>query len=252
LFMGNGRSPALTGIASLLFGVKMGDVNCGMRGITKDLYRCLDLRTTGMEFASEFVIKATKMGVRMAEVPITVWPAKRRRPAHLRTFRDGWRHLRFMLSSAPDWLFFLSGMVLFLLGVGLVFWLLPGPHHLGHVVVDLHTMLFGMVLALTGAQIVSMGLFAAVFSFTERFPHGQHSLGGWLKRLRLEIGLLAGAILALAGVSGVARRIPNSLPVRGPIRQRHPVRDDQFCPGLCEGLRNLCLHRLVRSAPKTP
>jgi hypothetical protein len=195
-------TPALTGIASLFFGVGIGDVNCGMRGFTKNLYRRLDLRTTGMEFASEFVIKATKMGARVVEIPITVWPDKRGRPGHLRAFRDGWRHLRFMLLYAPNWLFLLPGMVLFLLGAGIVFWLLPGPRRLGDLVVDIHTMLFGMVFALMGAQIVSIGLFAKAFSFTERFSRSQRSLGRWLKRVRLEQGLIAGAILTLVGGSG--------------------------------------------------
>lgn len=195
-------TPVMSAIVNLFFGSGIGDVNCGMRGFTKDLYRQLGLRTTGMEFASEFVVKAAKMGARVAEIPITLWPDKRGRPPHLRSFRDGWRHLRFVLLYAPNWLFLLPGAVLFFLGAGLLCWLLPGPRHLGHVEVDVHTMLFGMVFALTGAQIISIGLFAKVFSFTERFSRNQGSLEGWLKRVTLEQGLIVGALLTLVGGCG--------------------------------------------------
>ncbi len=195
-------TPVMSAMANLFFGPGIGDVNCGMRGFTKGLYEQLGLRTTGMEFASEFVVKAAKVRARVAEIPITLWPDKRGRPSHLRTFRDGWRHLRFMLLYAPNWLFLVPGSTLFFLGIGTLMWLLPGPRHLGHIVVDVHTMLFGMTFALTGAQIISIGLFAKVFSFTERFARSQHSLERWLKRARLEQGLIAGAILTLIGGSG--------------------------------------------------
>lgn len=195
-------TPAMSAILNLFFGVGIGDVNCGLRGFTKDLYRRLDLRTTGMEFASELVIKAAKIGAKLTEIPITLWPDKRGRPPHLRSFRDGWRHLRFMLLYAPNWLFLLPGAFLALLGMALVFWLLPGPRHLGRVVLDVHTMLFGMMFTLVGAQIVFIGLFAKVFSYTERFSASHRSLERWLRHLRLEEGLIAGASLALFGAGG--------------------------------------------------
>jgi len=195
-------TPVMSLMANLFFGSGIGDINCGMRGFTKDLYRRLDLHTTGMEFASEFVIKAARIGARVAEIPIKLWSDKRGRPPHLHSFRDGWRHLRFMLLYAPNWLFLVPGSSLFFLGVGILCWLLPGPRHLGRVGVDLHTMLFGMVFALTGVQIISLGLFAKVFSFTERFSRSQHSLERWLKRARLEQGLVAGAMLTFLGGSG--------------------------------------------------
>jgi hypothetical protein len=107
-----------------------------------------------------------------------------------------------MLLYAPNWLFLLPGTALFLLGLALVVWLLPGPRHPGRVTLDLHTMLFGLIFALTGTQIISIGLFAKVFGFTERFSRSQRSLERWLKTLRLEQGLVAGAMLTLAGASG--------------------------------------------------
>ena len=107
-----------------------------------------------------------------------------------------------MLLYAPNWLFLLPGGLLALIGLALVFWLLPGPRQLGRAVLDVHTMLFGMVFTLLGAQIVSMGFFAKVFSYPERFSPQQRSLERWLKRLRLEEGLIAGSALALFGAGG--------------------------------------------------
>jgi len=196
-------TPVMSAIVNLFFGAGIGDVNCGMRGFTTDLYNRLGLRTGGMEFASEFVIKAAKAGARTAEIPITLWPDKRGRPPHLRSFRDGWRHLRFMLLYAPNWLFLVPGGTLFLLGVALVFWLLPGPRQVGRTVIDVHTMLFGMVFALIGTQTIATGLFAKVYSYTERFSQNQRSLEGWLKRVKLEAGLVLGALLTIAGAAGI-------------------------------------------------
>lgn len=195
-------SPVLGFILNLLFRPRIGDVNCGMRAFTKELYRHLDLRTTGMEFASEFVIKAARAGAHFSEIPITLWPDKRGRPPHLRSFHDGWRHLRFMLLFAPNWLFLFPGALLMTVGLGIVFWLLPGPREVGRLTLDVHTMLFGMMFALLGAEIVSIGLFAKVFSYAERFSNHQHSLELWLKRMRLEQGLAAGGALAIFGGAG--------------------------------------------------
>ncbi len=195
-------NPAITLILNSLFHGNIGDAYCGMRGFSKALYERADLRCTGMEFALEFTIKALKLAARIAEIPIILWPDKRGRRPHLRTFHDGWRSLRFMMLYAPNWLFLIPGTTLFLLGVAMVLWLLPGPRRLGRAEIDLHTMIFGAMFALTGAQIVSIGLFAKVFSLTERFSHRHYSLERWLKRVTLEEGLIVGAILVLAGGSG--------------------------------------------------
>src|SRR6266700_13295 len=122
-FVGN---PALTAILNRFFNVGIGDAYCGMRGFTKRIYQSIDPRTTGMEFALELVIKASKMGANVTEVPITLWPDKRGRAPHLRTLHDGWRSLRFMLLYAPNWLFVGPGTFLLMFGLALVFWLLPG------------------------------------------------------------------------------------------------------------------------------
>jgi hypothetical protein len=195
-------TPFLSALLHLFFGAGVGDINCGMRGITRELCQRLDFRTTGMEFASESLIKAAKSGARMAEVPITMWPDLRGRPPHLRPFRDGWRHLRFILLSAPNWLFLVPGGLLVTLGMGLILWLLPGPRFTGKVGLDVHTMALGMMLALVGVHIISIGLFVKVFSYTEKLSRNQVSLARLLKHVRLEHGLLLGGTLALAGLVG--------------------------------------------------
>jgi len=197
-------TPILSGLLRLFFGAGVGDINCGMRGMTRDIARRLDFRTTGMEFSSESLIKAAKAGARLAEVPITMWPDRRDRPPHLRSFHDGWRHLRFIFLSAPNWLFLVPGGLLVGFGIGLVLWLLPGPRFAGRVGLDVHTMALGMMLALLGVHIISIGLFVKVFSYTEKLTRDQISLARLLKHVTLEHGLLMGGTLALIGFTGDA------------------------------------------------
>ena len=167
------------------------------------VYDRMDLRSSGMEFASEFVIKAAQLDAKITEIPITLWPDKRGRPPHLRSFRDGWRHLRFMLLYAPNWLFLAPGAFLCLVGLFLVFWLLPGPRELSNgIVLDVHTMVFGVIFTLLGAQILSIGSFAKVFSYAERFDRNTVSIKRVLKRVTLEMGLFLGGVIALAGFGG--------------------------------------------------
>jgi len=195
-------NPALTAILNRFFHVGIGDAYCGMRGFTKRIYQSIDPRTTGMEFALELVIKASKMGANVTEVPITLWPDKRGRAPHLRTVHDGWRSLRFMLLYAPNWLFGVPGAFLLMFGLALVFWLLPGQRPVGRIIFDIHTMLYGMLFSLLGAQIISIGLFAKVYSYAERFSPNQRSLERWLSRVKLEHGLIVGTLLALLGAGG--------------------------------------------------
>src|SRR5215471_1176299 len=201
-YIGN---PGLTMLLNVLFRSGIGDSHCGMRGFTRDVFDRMDLRSSGMEFASEFVIKAAQLGAKTSEIPITLWKDKRGRPPHLRSFRDGWRHLRFMLLYAPNWLFLLPGGLLSAFGLFLVLWLLPGPRRVSsQVILDIHTMIFGVIFTLLGAQIISIGAFAKVFSYAERFDRGTVSLKRVLKRVTLEMGLLLGGALALLGFAGCA------------------------------------------------
>jgi glycosyltransferase involved in cell wall biosynthesis len=195
-------TPVLTSILNLFFGAGVSDINCGMRGMSKELAARLDFRTLGMEFASESLIKAALAGARIAEVPITMWPDRRDRPPHLRTFRDGWRHLRFIMLSAPNWLFLLPGGIFMAIGLGIVGWLLPGPAFTGKVGLDVNTISLSMMLILLGMHIFSIGLFVKVFCHTERLSRNQHTLAMWLKRVKLEHGLLLGAGLIAIGFVG--------------------------------------------------
>jgi glycosyltransferase involved in cell wall biosynthesis len=198
-------NPGLTALLNTLFHVGIGDSYCGMRGFTRTLYDRLDVRSSGMEFALEMIIKSAQIGARITEIPIILWPDKRGRAPHLRSFRDGWRSLRFMLLYAPNWLFFLPGALLAALGLALVIWLLPGPRAITpRITLDLHTMIFGVIFTLMGAQILSIGAFAKVFSYAERFDRGTVSLKRVLRRVTLESGLLLGGALFLAGFAGCA------------------------------------------------
>ncbi|HVO56064.1 MAG TPA: glycosyltransferase family 2 protein [Dongiaceae bacterium] len=201
-YIGN---PGLTALLNLFFHTGVGDTHCGMRGFTREVFERMDLRSNGMEFASEFVIKAAQLGARTSEIPITLWKDKRGRPPHLRSFRDGWRHLRFMLLYAPNWLFLLPGGLLMGMGLFLAFWLFPGPRHVySNVVLDVHSMIFGVIFTLLGAQILSIGAFAKVFSYEERFDRRAISLRRVLKRVTFESGLLIGGLLFLLGLGGCA------------------------------------------------
>ncbi len=198
-------NPGLTALLNLFFHVGIGDSYCGMRGFTRALYDRLDVRSSGMEFALEMIIKSGQIGARISEIPIILWPDKRGRPPHLRSFRDGWRSLRFMLMYAPNWLFLLPGAVLMACGLFLVFWLLPGPRQIApHVGLDIHTMIFGVIFTLLGAQVLSIGAFAKVFSYAERFDRRSVSLRRLLKRVTLESGLLLGGTLFFIGLAGCA------------------------------------------------
>jgi glycosyltransferase involved in cell wall biosynthesis len=198
-------NPGLTALLNLFFHAGIGDSYCGMRGFSRELYDRLDVRSNGMEFALEMIIKTSQIGARITEIPITLWPDKRGRPPHLRSFRDGWRSLRFMLLYAPNWLFLLPGTALVAVGLFLVCWVLPGPRKIApNVTLDLHTMIFGVIFALLGLQIFMIGAFAKVFSYAERFDRNTVSLNRLLKRVQLETGLLLGATLFLAGFAGCA------------------------------------------------
>ena len=198
-------NPGLTALLNTFFHARIGDSYCGMRGFTRALYDRLDVRSTGMEFALEMIIKAAQIGARISEIPIMLWPDKRGRAPHLRSFRDGWRSLRFMLLYAPNWLFLLPGATLVAFGLFLVFWLLPGPRQISHhVILDIHTMIFGVIFTLLGVQTLSIGAFAKLFSYAQRFDRGNVSLKRLLKRVTLESGLLFGGALFLTGLTGCA------------------------------------------------
>jgi glycosyltransferase involved in cell wall biosynthesis len=196
-YLGN---PVLSFIGRLLFRTRVGDFHCGLRGFHREAVRSLDLRTPGMEFASELVVKAALAGWPIAEVPTTLHPDGRDRPPHLRSWRDGWRHLRFLLIFSPRWLFLYPGAVLLGLGVVLTALLHFAPLHFLGAGLDIHTMLYASAAALLGMQLCLFSLFARVSAQSAGLLPRRPALDRLLRTLTLERGLLFGLALALAGL----------------------------------------------------
>ena len=193
-------NPVLTRISRIFFHAPVGDTHCGLRAFSKDAYERMRLRATGMEFASEMVIKASLKGMRITEVPVVLHPDGRSRPPHLRTWRDGWRHLRFMLLFSPRWLFLYPGLALLAGGLILSALLVAGPLRVGGVRLDIHTLLVAGFLALLGYQLVLFAVFTKMFAIREGFHPPHPMLQALLRYITLEVGLLAGALMALGGL----------------------------------------------------
>jgi glycosyltransferase involved in cell wall biosynthesis len=193
-------NPVLSLISRVFFHTPVGDAHCGLRGFRKDAYERMKLRATGMEFASEMVIKASLKGMRIAEVPVKLRPDGRSRPPHLRTWRDGWRHLRFMLLFSPRWLFLYPGLALFVVGMVLSAILLGGPVHVGGLRLDIHTLLVASFLALIGYQLVLFAIFTKIFAIQSGFHQPYPLLESVSRYITLEVGLAAGALMVLVGV----------------------------------------------------
>jgi glycosyltransferase involved in cell wall biosynthesis len=193
-------NPALTRLGRLFFSSPCGDFYCGLRGFSKAAYQRLDLRTTGMEFATEMVVKATLLKMRIAEVPTTLSPDGRSRPPHLRTWRDGWRTVRFFLLYSPRWLFLYPGIALMLIGLTVGFWLLPGPRRVGNVTFDVHTLLYAAATVLLGFQSIAFAFFTKLFAISEGLHPPDPQLDKWFRYITLEVGLVAGGLLAILGL----------------------------------------------------
>jgi glycosyltransferase involved in cell wall biosynthesis len=193
-------NPLLSGIGRMFFHSPCGDFQCGLRAFSKKAIERLDLRTTGMEFASEMVVKATLRRLRIAEVPTTLSPDGRNRPPHLRTWRDGWRYLRFLLLYSPRWLFLYPGLALILMGLLTGLLILPGPLTFGSVHFDVHTMLYAAMAVVIGFQAVIFALFTKVFAVSEGLLPEDARLNRLLRRVNLEVGLVTGALLLLFGL----------------------------------------------------
>jgi hypothetical protein len=196
-YIGN---PVLTGILNLFFHTPIRDAHCGLRGFRKDSYERLGLKTPGMEFASEMVVKASLRGQRITEVPTTLRPDGRDRPPHLRSFRDGWRHLRFLLLLCPMWLYLVPAVVLSVLGVGLLAWLTPGPRSLGGPVLDVHSMMLGSLFVILGTQTLWLWAYAYTFGKTTEILPSTPWSERIIANLGLERGLIVGAALLLLGL----------------------------------------------------
>ncbi|HEX6528485.1 MAG TPA: glycosyltransferase family 2 protein [Burkholderiales bacterium] len=202
-YLGN---PVLSFVGRLLFRNRVGDFHCGLRGFDREAVRALHLRTTGMEFASELIVKASLAGWRIAEVPTTLSPDGRGRPPHLRTWRDGWRHLRFLLLFSPRWLFLYPGVTLLAAGAALTTALYFAPLQFLGAGLDIHSMLYASAAALLGMQLCLFALFARVSAQNAGLLARRADLDRLLRGLTLERGLLLGLAVAVCGVlwSGAA------------------------------------------------
>ncbi|MEI8293175.1 MAG: glycosyltransferase family 2 protein [bacterium] len=194
-------NPALTFIGRLLFGCPAHDFHCGLRALTKEAFHKMDLRTTGMEFASEMVIKASLRGLRIEEVPITLHKDGRSRPPHLRSWRDGWRHLRFMLLFSPRWLLLYPGLAMLLAGVILFLRLMTGPIVISGISFDLNSLELGSLLIQFGYQMVLLAGFVRIFSYTRGFLPPNHILSRAFGFFTLEKGLLVGLAVLIGGLA---------------------------------------------------
>lgn len=200
-YLGN---PVLSFTGRLFFGSKIGDFHCGLRGFRRSSVLALGLQASGMEFASEMVVKATLAGQRVEEVPTTLSPDGRSRPPHLRSWRDGWRHLRFLLLFSPRWLFLIPGAVLLAAGLAIGIAVTPGPLTLGAINFDVNTLAVASAMIVIGFQSVLFAVFTQVYASAEGFLPQDARVNRLLGFWRLERGLLAGGLLALAGVVGLA------------------------------------------------
>lgn len=198
-YLGN---PVLSWLGRLFFKISIGDFHCGLRGFSRDRIQELNLRTTGMEFASEMVVRASLAKYRIDEVPTTLKPDGRSRPPHLRTWRDGWRHLSFLLMYSPRWLFLYPGILLLSLGIGAGIFLFPSAKQIGGVGFDIHTLLVMSFLLIIGTQAISFALLVRRFGAAHQImpPSGFSKL---LSALTLERILVVAAFLFLAGLTGL-------------------------------------------------
>jgi len=198
-YLGN---PVLTFVGRLFFHSPVRDFHCGLRGFSRDAVLKLDLQTTGMEFASEMVVKATLLRMRVTEVPTTLSPDGRSRPPHLRSWRDGWRHLRFLLLYSPRWLFLFPGSLLMILGMLVGLWLLPGPRVVNGVTLDVHTLLYAAIAVIIGFQAIVFAVFTKVFAISEGLLPEDPRLDRVMDYINLEVGLVIGLGLVLLGLAG--------------------------------------------------
>jgi glycosyltransferase involved in cell wall biosynthesis len=196
-YLGN---PVITRIGRIFFKAPCGDIFCGLRGFNKDSYERMKLRTTGMEFAVEMVVKASVMGMRVSEVPTTLAPDGRGRPPHLHTWRDGWRTLRFLLLYSPRWLFLYPGALLMLVGIVVSAGIIAGPLKVGTVIFDVDTLVYSAIAILLGFQVITIAIFAKVFAVSEGLLPADPRLEKFFSYANLENGLVMGLLVFFTGL----------------------------------------------------
>jgi glycosyltransferase involved in cell wall biosynthesis len=197
-YLGN---PVLSALGRIFFRSRCGDFYCGLRGFRRDAILALELQSRGMEFALEMVTKATINGLSITEVPTRLSPDGRGRPSHLRTWRDGWRSLRFLLLFSPRWLFFYPGCALFLLGLAGMAWLLPGPRRVGPIGLDIHPLFYASLAIVVGFQSMLFWLFARIYGEHAGIAPADPRLRAITHIFTLEAGLLCAAAMLLGGIA---------------------------------------------------
>ena len=196
-------NPILSRLGRLFFSARIADFHCGMRGFDRQAIESLELHTSGMEFASEMVIRSAMAGFRVANVPIKLRRDGRDRRPHLRTWRDGWRHLRFMLLLSPRWLFLYPGIGLMVIGAIAGALLVAGPVYVGRIALDIHTLLMAAGAVLLGYQLVGFAIFAEAFAGRGGI-RGASARSGTFGALKLEVGIILGVLLMAFGITGIA------------------------------------------------
>jgi len=196
-YLGN---PVLSAIGRMFFQSPCRDFHCGMRGFRRDAILTLQLQAPGMEFASEMVVKATIRGLKITEVPTALFRDGRGRASHLHTWRDGWRHLRFLLLFSPSWLFLYPGASLFLSGVAGMMWLLPAPRHVGMVGLDIHTLFYASLAVVVGFQLMMFWMFARIYGAHEGIVPSDPRFRSIVGVFTLEAGLICAVAMLLGGI----------------------------------------------------
>ncbi len=199
-YIGN---PVLSLIGKIIYRVPINDFHCGLRAFSRDAFTRMDLRTSGMEYASEIVIKSRLHDLKIAEVPTKLHKDGRDRPPHLRPWRDGWRHLKFMMLLSPKWLFWYPGLISFLVGAIVLLWLLPGSYTIGNITFDIHTMFYAGLMILVGFQAMTFGVITRKLGFILGVLPKNKYLARFDEAFSLESGLLLGLFLILSGVLGL-------------------------------------------------
>lgn len=200
-------NPVLSLIGRIFFKCPVQDFHCGLRAFSREAFQRLGVQTTGMEFASEMVIKATMKGLRIDEVPITLHKDGRSRPPHLRSWRDGWRHLRFMLLFSPRWLFLVPGLLLTLVGAAGLFTLAVAPFYLAGARLDAGTMTVFSLMTIVGVQTIAFACFTKVFAIAEGLLPDDPRFSKVFRYLNLERGLVIGILIGLAGIALLLRAL---------------------------------------------
>ena len=191
--------PALTGFLNIVAGGKVSDAHCGMRAFTANALEKMHLSTTGMEFASEMIVKAIRIGLKITELPIPYYP--RVGESKLRTFRDGWRHLRFLLIESPTFLFLIPGLFLMLSGIAVLGALTPGKIQLGPLSFDFHYMVVAALLAILGWQVLTLGFFAKAFAVKQGLCPSDRIIEKFIRAFSLEKVLAISGAVALFGLA---------------------------------------------------